>query len=141
MASKIEYLDYLKQVPLFSALGVKELKKVASLTFDSKAEPGEVIVREGKPGEEFYVISDGTVKVTLRDEELAKLGPGDFFGEMALVDQGPRAATVTAETPVTLLVLGSREFSELMDGVPAVGKKVLRGVASRLRAYQDSPTA
>lgn len=141
MATKDEYLDYLARVPLFSALGKKELKKVASLTFDSTAEPGKVIVREGKPGEEFYLITEGTVTVTLRGKELAKLGPGEFFGEMALVDQGPRAATITAETPVSLLVLGSREFSALIDGVPTLGKKILRGVAARLRAYQESPAA
>ena len=141
MASKNDYLDYLARVPLFSALGKKELQKVASLTFDMNAEPGKVLVREGTPGEEFYLITEGTVRVTLRDEEIAKLGAGEFFGEMALVDQGPRAATITAETPVSLLVLGSREFAALMDGVPTVGKQILRGVASRLRAYQESPAA
>jgi CRP/FNR family cyclic AMP-dependent transcriptional regulator len=135
------YLDYLAKVPLFSALGKKELKQVASLTFDSKSKAGSAIVREGTPGNEFYLITEGTAVATLRDEELARFGPGDFFGEMALVDQGPRSATVTAETEVSLLVLGEREFSALMDEVPTVGKKILRGVASRLRTYQESPAA
>jgi CRP-like cAMP-binding protein len=141
MATKDDYIDYLSKVPTLSALGKKELKKIASLTFDTQIEPGKVIVREGTPGEEFYLIAEGTVSVTLRGKELATLEAGDFFGEMALVDQGPRAATVTAKTPVSLLVLGSREFSSLIDTVPAIGKKILRGVAARLRQYQLSPAA
>ena len=138
---KDDYIKYLAQVPTLSALSQKDLKKIASLTFDTQVEAGKVIVREGTPGEEFYLIAEGTVSVTLRDKELAKLTAGDFFGEMALVDQGPRAATITAETPVSLLVLGSREFATLIDSVPAVGKKILKGVAARLRQFQLSPAA
>jgi CRP/FNR family cyclic AMP-dependent transcriptional regulator len=138
MARKDDYLDYLAAVPLFSALGKKELKQIASLTFDMNAEKGKVIVREGEPGHEFFLITSGTATATLRGEKLASFKAGDFFGEMALVDQGPRSATVTADGNLSLLVLGEREFSSLMDTVPAVGKKILKGVAARLRAYQDT---
>ena len=138
MGSKDQYLDYLRRVPLFSACGGKELRRIASLTFDTTAEPGTKIVQEGEPGHEFFLITDGTAVASLRGEKLATFGPGDFFGEMSLVDQGPRSATVTAESKVSLLVLGEREFSALMDDVPAVGKKILRGVAGRLRRYQTA---
>jgi CRP-like cAMP-binding protein len=141
MARKNEYLDYLAAVPLFGALGHRELKQVASLTFDMRAPAGKAIVKEGTPGHEFYVITEGRATVTLKGKKLAEFGPGDFFGEMALVDQGPRSTTVTADTDVALLVLGDREFSGLMDSVPAVGRKILRGVAQRLRAVQASPAA
>jgi CRP-like cAMP-binding protein len=141
MARTDQYLDYLSKVPLFSALGKKELKQVASLTFDMEAEPGKVIIREGEPGHEFFLITEGKATATLRGKQLATFGPGDFFGEMALVDQGPRSATVTADGKLSLLVLGEREFASLMDNVPTVGKKILRGVAIRLRNYQASPAA
>jgi CRP-like cAMP-binding protein len=141
MARKDEYLEYLTRVPLFSALGKKELKQIASLTFDMTAEPGKVIVKEGEPGHEFFLVTEGTATATLRGKKLASFGSGDFFGEMALVDQGPRSATVKADSNVKLLVLGEREFSSLIDNVPAVAKKILRGVAARLRNYQESPAA
>jgi CRP-like cAMP-binding protein len=141
MARNDAYLDYLAKVPLFSALGRKELRQVAALTFDSTAKAGDDVVKEGQPGHEFYLITEGTAAATLRGKKLVRLGPGDFFGEMALVDQGPRSATVTAETDLSILILGEREFSALMDTVPTVGKKILRGVAARLRSYQASPAA
>jgi CRP/FNR family transcriptional regulator, cyclic AMP receptor protein len=138
VGSKDEYLEYLRRVPLFSACGNKELRRIASLTFDTTAEPGTEIVREGEPGHEFFLITEGTAIASLRGETLTTFGSGDFFGEMALVDQGPRSATVTAKSKVSLLVLGEREFSALIDDVPAVGKKILRGVANRLRSYQTA---
>ena len=141
MARNNAYLESLGRVPLFSALGKKELQQVAGLTFDSTTKAGDVVVKEGTAGHEFFLIVSGTAVATLKGKELARFGPGDFFGEMALVDQGPRSATVTAETDLELIVLGDREFTALIDQVPTVGKKILRGVAARLRAYQESPAA
>jgi CRP-like cAMP-binding protein len=96
-------------------------------------EEGEVLTREGKPGAELFVIASGSARVTLRGRELATLVPGDAFGEMALLDHGPRAATVTANTAMETYVLGPEEFSELLMDVPQIGRKILKGLAHRLR--------
>ena len=79
---------------------------------------------------------EGKAKATMRGKGTAVLGPGSFFGEMSLLDQGPRSATVTAETDMRLLVLGSREFSALVNEVPVVAVRIMRGLAERLRAAE-----
>ena len=129
-------VDLLRRVGLFSSCSRKELKEVASLTTPVEATEGEVLAREGKPGSELFVIASGSAKVTLRGKDLATLYPGDAFGEMALLDGGPRGATVTAETPMSLYVLGPREFSTLLEAVPAIGRKILASLARRLREVQ-----
>lgn len=129
-------MDLLRRVGLFSACSRKELKEVASLTTPVEATEGEVLAREGKPGSELFVIASGSARVTLRGKDLATLYPGDAFGEMALLDGGPRGATVTAETPMSLYVLGPREFSTLLEGVPAIGRKILASLARRLSEVQ-----
>ena len=102
------------------------------------APEGKVIVRQGDPGRECFVIADGRAKATIRGKQSVSLGPGSFFGEMSLLDQGPRSATVTAETDMHLLVLGSREFSSLVDEVPIVALRMMRGLAERLRTAERS---
>ena len=97
-----------------------------------------MIVRQGDPGRECFVIADGRAKATIRGKQSVSLGPGSFFGEMSLLDQGPRSATVTAETDMHLLVLGSREFSSLVDEVPIVALRMMRGLAERLRSAERS---
>ena len=82
------------------------------------------------------MIAVGKAKATMRGKGTAALGPGSFFGEMSLLDQGPRSATVTAETDMSLLVLGSREFSALVNEVPTVAVRIMRGLAERLRAAE-----
>lgn len=129
-------LDLLRRVGLFSDCSKKELKKVASLATPVEAHAGEVLAREGKPGSELFVIAAGSARVTLRGDELAMLYPGDAFGEMALLDGGPRGATVTAATPMTLYVLGPREFATVLEDVPVIGRKVLASLARRLRDVQ-----
>lgn len=129
-------VDLLRRVGLFSDCSKKELKEVASLTTPVEAREGEVLAREGKPGSELFVIAAGSARVTLRGEELAMLYPGDAFGEMALLDGGPRGATVTASTPMVLYVLGPREFSTLLEDVPGIGRKMLSSLAQRLRNVQ-----
>lgn len=129
-------VDLLRRVGLFSACSRKELKEVASLTAPVEATEGEILAREGKPGSELFVIASGSARVTLRGKDLAKLYPGDAFGEMALLDGGPRGATVTAATPMVLYVLGPREFSTLLEEVPVIGRKMLSSLAQRLRDVQ-----
>ena len=129
-------VDLLRRVGLFSACSRKELNEVASLATPVEATEGEVLAREGKPGSELFVIASGSARVTLRGKDLATLYPGDAFGEMALLDGGPRGATVTATTPMSLYVLGPREFSTLLEGVPSIGRKILASLARRLNEVQ-----
>ncbi len=138
MARDTAPLDLLAQIPLFSACTDRQLRRIWSLGHPMDVEAGDLLTEEGKPGADFYVVEEGTAQVTLRDRKLAELGPGDFFGEMALLDQGPRSATVTATTPMRVYVFGAREFSALLDDAPDVGKKILKGVGERLRAIQGA---
>jgi len=127
------FLDHLRDVSLFSALSRKELSLVARRAEDVKVAAGKVLVNEGAPGSEFFVIVDGTARVTRKGRKVATLGPGAAFGELALLDRAPRNATVVAETPMELVVLGQREFAGILDEVPGFARKLLAGLAHRLR--------
>src|SRR6266516_575061 len=127
------FLDHLSEVPLFSALSKRDLALIAKSAEDVKVDAGKVLVTEGSAGAEFFVIMDGKARVTRRGRKVAELGPGQFFGELALLDRAPRNATVVAETPMEVLVLGQREFAALIDEVPGLAHKVLAGIARRLR--------
>jgi CRP/FNR family cyclic AMP-dependent transcriptional regulator len=130
--------DLLRNVRLFSTCNKRELARIASLVDEVEAPEGKVIVRQGDPGRECFVIRDGKARAAIRGKGSAVLGPGSFFGEMSLLDQGPRSATVTAETDMHLLVLGSREFSSLVEEVPTVAVRMMRGLAERLREAERS---
>jgi CRP/FNR family cyclic AMP-dependent transcriptional regulator len=125
----------LAEVPLFSACSKKELQLIAKRTERVHAEPGKVLVREGAAGAEFFVIISGEAVVSVRGRKVATLGPGDFFGDLALLDRAPRNATVTAQTEMELAVLGQREFAAMIDEVPGFAHKLLSGLAHRLREY------
>jgi len=129
-------LELLGNVRLFSTCNRRELARIASLVDEVEAPKGKVLVRQGDTGQECFVIAEGKAKATIRGKGSSVLGPGSFFGEMALLDQGPRSATVTAETDMHLLVLGSREFSALINEVPPVAVRIMRGLAERLRAAE-----
>lgn len=126
-------LELLGNVRLFSTCNKRELARIASLVDEIEAPKGKVIIRQGDPGRECFVVAEGKAKATIRGKGSAVLGPGSFFGEMSLLDQGPRSATVIAETDMRLLVLGSREFSSLVNEVPSVAVRMMRGLAERLR--------
>jgi CRP/FNR family transcriptional regulator, cyclic AMP receptor protein len=126
-------LALLSEVPLFSACTKRELRRIASLADQIEVPKGKVLTRQGDPGWECFVITDGKAKATMRGRGSATLRPGSFFGEMSLLDQGPRSATVTAESDMHLLVLSSREFSALVEEVPSVARRMMRGLAERLR--------
>ena len=131
--AKDDRLDRLASVPLFASLDKKELKLIDRLADEVSAPSGKAIVVEGEAGNQCYVIVDGTVDVTRNGEPVAALGPGDAFGEMSLLDAGPRTATVTATSAVDLLVLGQREFSQAIEDLPSVSRKLLSALARRLR--------
>jgi CRP/FNR family transcriptional regulator, cyclic AMP receptor protein len=126
-------LELLGNVRLFSTCNKRELARIASLVEEVEAPKGKVLVRQGDTGQECFVIAEGRAKATMRGKGTAVLGPGSFFGEMSLLDQGPRSATISAETDMRLLVLGSREFSALVNEVPVVAVRIMQGLAERLR--------
>ena len=130
----------LSNVALFAGCNQKELAKVASLVDEVDLAAGTVIAREGQRGHEFFVLAEGTVTVSMPDGSTVSLGPGSFFGEMALLDGGPRVATVTAATPVVLLVVDRRSFASLLRETPSVTEKMLAELARRLRAVETTPS-
>ncbi|MGH8985890.1 MAG: cyclic nucleotide-binding domain-containing protein [Acidimicrobiia bacterium] len=133
------FIDHLAAVPLFSACSRKDLQLVAKRAEDVKVEAGKQLVTEGDAGTEFFVIIDGNATVARHGQKVAELGPGQFFGDLALLDRAPRNATITADTPMELVVLGQREFAGLIDDVPEFAHKLLAGLARRLRE-SDSQT-
>jgi CRP-like cAMP-binding protein len=125
----------LAEVPLFSACSKKDLQLLSKRTERVHVPPGKVLVREGAAGAEFFVILSGEAEVTRHGRRVAGLGPGDFFGDLALLDRAPRNATVTAKTEMELAVLGQREFAAMIDEVPGFAHKLLSGLAHRLREF------
>ena len=118
---------------MFSACSKRDLQLVARRAEDVRVAAGKVLVNEGETGHEFFVILDGTARVTRRGKRVATIGAGNAFGELALLDKAPRNATVIAETPMELVVLGQREFAGIIDEVPGFARKLLAGMAKRLR--------
>jgi CRP-like cAMP-binding protein len=133
MRTRDLYLDHLAQVPLFSTCSRKDLQKLGKASDEIAVKAGKVLVEEGKPGHEFFLIEDGTAEVRRNHRKVARLGRGQFFGELSLLDRGPRSATVVADTDMTLVVLGQREFLGVIDEVPAMAHKLLAALAGRLR--------
>lgn len=132
-------VEALKQAPLFEGLSDKELTEVAMRTEDLDFPAGKVLCREGESGSEFYVIMEGEAEVTRDGQKLATHGSGGFFGEIALVEDVPRTATVTATTPVRCFVLTRGRFLHVLDDFPDVERKVLRALAKRLVSASDDP--
>jgi len=133
MARRDAFIDHLQQVPLFAACSRKDLQLVARRAEDVRVAGGKTLVSEGETGHEFFVILEGTAKVSRQGRKVASIGPGAAFGELALLEKAPRNATVTAETDMELVVLGQREFAGLVDEVPGFARKLLTGMAKRLR--------
>ena len=133
MARKDSKLDHLAQVRLFSACSNKELAIIGRASDEVPVPAGKVLCEEGTSGHEFYLILDGEASVRRKNRKVATLGRGDYFGELALLDRGPRSATVVAESDMQLLVLGQREFSGVLDEVKGLAHKLLSSMAARLR--------
>lgn len=125
-------VELIKGVPLFSQLGRKELDEVATIADEIDLPAGKELTVEGQPGREFMVIVEGDASVRQGDREINRLGAGDFFGEIALVEDRPRTATVTAETPVRALVITDRSFRTLLEHSPETKDKVMSARSARL---------
>lgn len=128
-----EKLDLLHSIPLFDRFDQKHLKRLGMLTDEVDAPAGKVLIRQGELGDDLMVIVSGTVTVERDGAKINALKPGDFFGEIAVIDRGPRTATVTADTPCRLLVINHRDFLALIDEFPEVASEVLVTLAHRLR--------
>lgn len=139
LGTKNAKVQLLRNVRLFSACSDRELAKIAALADQIEVDKGAILTVEGRPGGEAFVIAAGTATAKLRGKKLATLSEGNFFGEMSLLDHGPRTATITADTPMTLLVLDPRGFIQLLDEIPAVARKILRVLAERLRELEKAP--
>ena len=133
-------VEALRRAQLFEGLTDKELTEVAMRTEDLDFPAGKVLCTEGQVGSEFYLIMEGEAEVTRQGESLATLGSGDFFGEVALIDDIPRIATVTATTPLRAFVLTRGRFLHVLDDLPDVERKVLRALARRVVASSDDHT-
>jgi len=129
----------LRQAPLFESLSKAELVRLARMTEDVEVCAGKVLCREGEIGREFFVIVDGEAVVTRRGKRLVTQRAGDFFGEIALLENIPRTATVTASTPLRFFVLTGQSFRRLLDDAPRVERKVLRALARRAVALSRDP--
>ena len=133
--SSDERVKLLGGVWLFERCTEVELAALAHVTTPVIVEPGRVLATEGTPGEEFVVVVEGTASATCRGEEIGQIGPGSFFGELALLDGGPRTATVRAITSMQVLVLDRSEFDALVDrAIPSVVRRMLVTLAERVRS-------
>ena len=133
-------VELLRGVSLFSACSNRELARIASLADEVEVPKGRAFIRQGEVGREFFVIVDGEAKVSLPGRRAKAVGPGTALGELALFDQAPRSATVSAESDMRLLVLDSRGFASLIREVPSVAGKLFQVMAQRLREAERDPT-
>ena len=131
-------LDLLAQVPLFAGLSRRHMKQLAEHADIVSFRERETIVEDGQRGGTFYVVLEGEAKVGRRGRVIGRLGPGDFFGEISLLDGGPRTATVVAATPLVAIRIFKRSFDKVVAQEPAVASKILTVVARRLREAERS---
>jgi CRP/FNR family cyclic AMP-dependent transcriptional regulator len=125
-------IELLKRVPLFAGCSKAELRELAKTADELDIREGTVLTREGRPGREFFVLVEGTARVTKAGKKVADLGAGDWFGEIALITNSPRTATVTATSPGDVLVITDRRFHSVVETMPSIALKVLSCVGDRL---------
>jgi CRP/FNR family transcriptional regulator, cyclic AMP receptor protein len=130
--SKNEKIELLKRIPLFAECTKAELIEVAISADERDAASGQKLTEQGQRGREFFILVEGVVAVRRDGRKLADLGPGDWFGEIAILTYTPRTATVTATSAVRVLVISDRAFRRVVETTPRIALKVLRNVAARL---------
>lgn len=133
-----EKIAALQRIPLFAGLSKKELRFLARMTSETTVHEGSRIVKQGEMGQEAMIIEEGTAEVVRDGEHVDHIGPGDFFGEMSLINHIPRNADVIATSDMTLVVMDSREFSSVLAEYPEVAVKILKTVVDRLVANQGT---
>jgi CRP-like cAMP-binding protein len=125
-------VDLISHVPLFAHCSKKELRSIASLADEIDLPEGKMLIKEGDRGREFFVLLEGRANVQRKGKSIDTLKNGDFFGEVALVSDAPRNATISALTPLRVLVIVDRDFKRLLNDAPEIQRKVLVALADRL---------
>ena len=127
----------LSKIWLFSTSSARDLRTIRRALEEVTVPPGRILCEQGTIGREFFLIVSGEASVRRNGRKIATLGPGQYFGELALLDRRPRSATVASETDMNLLVLGQRQFNGVLDAVPALSRKMLAAMATRLREADE----
>jgi CRP-like cAMP-binding protein len=136
-----EKMTYLQRVQLFENCSSRQLRAIARIAEVQETQAGAVLARIGEPGDRFFVIVDGAARIEVTPQKHGRMGPGEFFGEMSLLDGEPRSATVVADTPVRLLVIHRRDFMTLLREVPSLTQRMLVTLCQRVRSAEKAATA
>jgi len=136
--SQDDRIDRLEEVGLLSGCSRRQLRAIARISEVIEVPEDTVLARSGAPGEEFFLILDGSARVEVSPRKRARLEPGQYFGEMSLLDGGPRSASVVAETPLRLLVIKRRDFATLLREAPELTQSLLATLSRRLRHAEAS---
>ena len=139
--SRTNNVAALERLPLFAGLSGKELERIGRLVHEIEVPAGRQLASTGDAGRELFIIVDGRAVVTTARGRVIRLRPGDFFGEMSLIDGEPRSADVTAATPMRLLAIGYREFWQLLDESLPIVRKIMRTLCQRIRRAERSALA
>jgi CRP-like cAMP-binding protein len=131
-------IEQIRSVPLFGDFGDKELQRVAAIAKEVEFPTGKVIAKQGESGVGFHMIVEGEATVSVDGVDHATLGPGTYFGEISLIDGGPRSATVTATTDLKTVSLTSWDFNALLDQFPELARSLLIQLCRRLRSVEKS---
>ncbi len=132
--------DLLGHVPLFAGCKRSALEEISQLADEVDVPDGYTLIREGTFGEQFFLISEGRVRIDRNGKTVKTLGPGEFLGEISIIDKGRTTATATAEGPAKLFVLAHREFNSLLDRSPTIRQEIMASLASRVRQLEpDAP--
>ncbi len=134
-------ITYLERVQLFEGCSARQLRAIARIAEVQEGPAGEVLAATGDPGDRFFVIVDGAARIEVSAQKQHRIGPGEFFGEMSLLDGGPRSATVIADTAMRLLVIHRRDFVALLREVPALTQQMLVTLCQRVRAAEKTLNA
>ena len=129
--------EFLAKVPLFQSCTDEEIRAIAEIAQESDFEAGQLIITQGTPGQAFYMILSGRVEIIRDGRSLGAYGPGDFFGEMSLLDNAPRSATIRALDPTRCLMLSSWDFKSLIEKTPSIAVKLLEVLSRRLRVADE----
>ncbi len=127
-------VDRLAAVPLFSSCSKRDLDFLASRIDEVQLKPRQTVIKEGQPTESFFILKSGNVQVTRGGKPVARLGPGEFFGEIGMLDRGPASATVVTDGPVEAMVLSHAQFRDAIKGNDSLAFQVIAAMAERLRA-------
>jgi len=131
-------VELISSVPMFSKLGRREVEQLAMLLDEVDIPAGKVLMRQGDPGREMFIVAAGRFRIERNGATIAERGPGAALGEISLIAEGARTATVTAEEPSRVFVAGHREFHQLMDDHPTIRMQILEGLADKVRAMDEA---